>query len=135
MDFTVASIDRTLIERAICNLIENALKYAPDASVRIGFTHRSDGNVYIRVTDNGPGISPDDLSLVAHGVGLGLHITNRIIIGHMGRMTVSVGENGGTTILIRLPYDRELTKNNIEAARTANLDPPTAPASDPENAS
>ncbi len=147
VDFTVASIDRTLIERAICNLIENARKYAPDASVRIGFTHRSDGNVYIRVTDNGPGISPDDLSLVAdafyrgnrsgstHGVGLGLHITNRIIIGHMGRMTVSVGENGGTTILIRLPYDRELTKNNIEAARTTNLDPPTAPACDPENAS
>jgi hypothetical protein len=53
----------------------------------------------------------------------------------MGRMTVSVGENGGTTILIRLPYDRELTKNNIEAARTTNLDPPTAPACDPENAS
>ena len=140
-DFTVIRIDRTLIERALSNLIENARKYAPNASVRIGFTHRSDGNVYIRVTDNGPGISQDDLALASeafyrgntsgstHGVGLGLHITNRIINAHRGRMTISVGETGGTTILIRLPYDRELTNNNIEAARTDNLDPPAMPVS------
>ncbi|WP_404426276.1 ATP-binding protein [Thalassospira australica] len=140
-DFTVAMIDRTLIERALSNLIENARKYAPDASVRIGFTHRSDGYVYIRVTDNGPGISQDDLAMVSeafyrgntsgstHGVGLGLHITNRIISAHRGRMTISVGEKGGTTVLIRLPYDRELTNNNIEAAQTSDLDPPAMPGS------
>lgn len=155
-DFVVAGIDRTLIERAICNLIENARKYAPNASLRIGLRRRSDGNAYIRVTDNGPGIAHDDLSLVSdafyrgntsgstHGVGLGLHITNRIITGHMGSMTISVGENGGTTILIRLPYDRGLTKNSIEAARDTSLDPPATPVTpvipitpgaDPESAS
>ncbi|OSQ47939.1 sensor histidine kinase [Thalassospira alkalitolerans] len=137
---TIINIDRTLIERALSNLIENARKYAPKAYVRIGFNHRSDGFVYIRVVDNGPGIPPDDLAMVSdafyrgttsgttHGVGLGLHITNRIVAAHQGRMSVSVGEKGGTTILIRLPYDRTLTNNTIAAAHT-DINPPPATAS------
>jgi signal transduction histidine kinase len=125
-DVAIVEIDRILMERALINLIENARKYAPGAAVWISAERAANGYVYIRVVDEGPGIAADDLqnvlnafyrgrgSIKTQGVGLGLHLTNRIIDAHDGSLSVSVGEEGGTTILIKLPYDRDLTvlKNN-----------------------
>ncbi|NIY75916.1 hypothetical protein HED22_09695 [Thalassospira sp. HF15] len=125
-DVAVVEIDRILMERALLNLIENARKYAPGAAVWISAERSANGYVYIRVVDEGPGIAADDLQNVLNafyrgrdatktqGVGLGLHLTNRIIEAHDGSLSVSVGEEGGTTVLIKLPYDRDLTvlKNN-----------------------
>ncbi|MDG4719196.1 MULTISPECIES: sensor histidine kinase [Thalassospira] len=120
-DFAIVDIDRILLERAIINLIENARKYARGAPVWIASTRSANGYVYIRVVDEGPGIPADELgkvqnafyrgkdSSVTQGVGLGLHITSRIIEAHNGTMSVSVGEHGGTTILLKLPYNQEAT--------------------------
>jgi len=129
-DVVVAEIDRILMERALINLIENARKYAPGAAVWISAERAANGYVYIRVVDEGPGIATDDLqnvfnafyrgkeSIKTQGVGLGLHLTKRIIEAHEGSLSVSVGEEGGTTILIKLPYDRDMTvlKNNENRA-------------------
>ena len=124
VDFAVVDIDRILFERAIINLIENARKYAPGAPVWIACNRASNGFVYIRVIDDGPGIPLDDLSRVSsafyrgqdagvtQGVGLGLHITNRIIEAHNGSMSISVGENAGTTVMIKIPYNRKETVQN-----------------------
>lgn len=120
-EFAVVDIDRILLERAIVNLIENARKYAPGAPVWVACNRSANGFVYIRVVDEGPGIPSEDLSKVLNafyrgkessvtqGVGLGLHITNRIILAHGGTMAISVGERGGTTVLLKLPYNLDET--------------------------
>ncbi len=120
-DVAIVDIDRILMERAFLNLIENARKHAPGAAVWISAERSSNGYVYIRVVDEGPGIAADDLQNVLNafyrgreatktqGVGLGLHLTHKIIEAHDGSLSVSVGEDGGTTVLIKLPYDRDKT--------------------------
>ncbi|MBC07863.1 MAG: hypothetical protein CMO10_16410 [Thalassospira sp.] len=132
-DTAIVEIDRILMERAMLNLIENARKYAPGAAVWISAEREANGYVYIRVVDEGPGIAADDLQNVLHafyrgkdatktqGVGLGLHLTNRIIEAHDGSLSVSVGEEGGTTILIKLPYDRDKTVLRANENRTRSL--------------
>ena len=130
-DVAVVEIDRILMERALLNLIENARKYAPGAAMWISAERSADGYVYIRVIDEGPGIATDELQNVMNafyrgrdaakiqGVGLGLHLTNRIIEAHDGLLSLSVGEEGGTTVLIKLPYDRDLTVLKNNEKRTA----------------
>lgn len=120
-DFAIIDINHILLERAIINLIENARKYAPGAPVWVDCTRSANGYVYIRVIDEGPGIPADELgkvqnafyrgreSSVTQGVGLGLHITSRIIEAHHGSMWINVGEHGGTTILLKLPYHQKAT--------------------------
>lgn len=120
-EFAIVEVDRILLERAIVNLIENARKYAPGSPVWIACNRAANGFVYIRVLDEGPGIPPEDLSnvlnafyrgresSVTQGVGLGLHITNQIVEAHEGTLSVSVGERGGTTILLKIPYNHEAT--------------------------
>jgi signal transduction histidine kinase len=132
-DVAIVEIDRILMERAIVNLIENARKYAPGAAVWISAERKANGYVYIRVVDEGPGIAEDDLQNVVNafyrgkdaartqGVGLGLHLTNRIIEAHQGSLSISVGEEGGTTILIKLPYHRDKTVLHTNEHRTRNL--------------
>lgn len=120
-EFAIVDIDRILLERAIVNLIENARKYAPGAAVWIACNRSANGYVYIRVVDEGPGIAAEDLSNVLNafyrgreaaktqGVGLGLHLTRRIVEAHDGSLSVNVGEKGGTTILIKLPFNKDAT--------------------------
>jgi signal transduction histidine kinase len=119
---TVAWCDGRRIERVLCNIMGNALKYTS--------AYRTDGNGQIRmevaqeaawsvcrVTDNGPGIAAEDLvklgerfqraerSIVGEGgTGLGLHFCKGVLEAGGGelRMT-SEGLGCGATITIRLP--------------------------------
>ncbi|MBX2830371.1 MAG: sensor histidine kinase [Rhodospirillales bacterium] len=140
-EFAIVEIDRILLERAMHNLIENARKYAPGASVWVACNRSANGYVYIRVVDDGPGIPPEDLnkvsnafyrgkdSAVTQGVGLGLHITNRIIEAHKGTMSVSVGERGGTTVLLKLPYNHDATvQKTNEVFPGLSRKPPSKPS-------
>ncbi len=122
---TAINADPILLKLAIGNVIENARKYAPNSPILIDCNHRGDGYAYIRVVDHGPGMTDDDLSQVSiafyrgkssdgtRGVGLGLHIANRILEAHHGSITLSVAERGGTTVVFKLPLDRDATIHNI----------------------
>ncbi|RCK48616.1 hypothetical protein TH25_13405 [Thalassospira profundimaris] len=122
---TAINADPTLLKLAIVNIIENARKYAPNSPILMDCNHRGDGYAYIRVVDHGPGMSDEDLSQVSmafyrgktsdgtRGVGLGLHIANRILEAHNGSITLSVAERGGTTVVFKLPLDRDATIHNI----------------------
>jgi len=107
------SIDRQKIERAVLNLISNAMKYTPPGgtiSLRVERTERS---VMIRVIDDGEGIEPATLSGVFErsenrelpgdprwGIGLGLRIVRDIARLHGGTVLLHSSPRKGTTAIL-----------------------------------
>jgi two-component system phosphate regulon sensor histidine kinase PhoR len=109
--------DHDLIEMALSNLMENAVKYSNvPAKVHVNIS-QNDGNAIIQVQDAGIGIPKEDLSRIferfyrvdkAHsrkvgGSGLGLSIVETIIKKHFGTITVESELGQGSTFTITLP--------------------------------
>lgn len=94
------------IDRALSNLIDNAVMASPQgASVRVG-SGLSNGWAWLGVQDEGPGLPEDD-----DRVGLGLSIVTQIAEGHGGALASFLGSEGvGTTMVIWLPADRSATE-------------------------
>ncbi|MHB1417285.1 MAG: PAS domain-containing protein, partial [Chloroflexota bacterium] len=92
--------DPERLERAVVNLVTNALKYAPEETPVAVRLERADGEVVISVSDQGPGIPPEDQSRLferyyrsetgrkGEGLGLGLYISRLIVEAHGGRIWV-----------------------------------------------
>jgi signal transduction histidine kinase len=113
---TMCDSDR--IREAIDNLISNAIKYSPiGGKISVLVTHDED-NAIIRITDEGAGLSPEDLGRLfgrfqrlsakptagESSTGLGLSIVKRIIDMHGGEVTAaSPGPGQGSTFTITLP--------------------------------
>jgi signal transduction histidine kinase len=105
--------DRGELKRALANLIDNALKHAPGRSRVELATHRIDGWVYATVTDEGPGIPPEEQHRVFDrfyradrtraGNGLGLAIVRQIAESHGGAVRVTSTPGVGTSFELRLP--------------------------------
>jgi len=108
--------DAPLLERALSNLVDNALKYTPEGG-RVRVTAGSDSSqVFLTVEDNGMGIPDSDLPRVFErfyrvdksrsrdlGVtGLGLSIVKHIIQLHGGTISVRSAVGTGSTFTIRL---------------------------------
>lgn len=110
--------DIAMIERALSNLIENALKYSPAKNEVVISVEKEYQNIIITITDSGYGISEKELSHIFErfyrgeqenkksitGTGLGLSIVKEIITLHKGRIEVFSTINSGTTFKIYLPY-------------------------------
>lgn len=109
--------DYDLIEMALMNLMQNAVKYSqPPAKVRVKI-EKSDVEVRIEVADQGIGISAEDLPRIFErfyrvdkarsrkvgGSGLGLSIVETVIKKHYGRIDVQSEPGKGTTFVITLP--------------------------------
>jgi two-component system sensor histidine kinase MprB len=99
------------LERAVSNLVDNALKWSPpDSLVRVTVTE--DG---VAVSDSGPGISDEDKPHVfdrfyrsteartTPGSGLGLAIVAKVVGQHGGTVYVEDAPGGGATVGFRLP--------------------------------
>jgi len=111
-------IDEQRIERVISNLISNAHKYSPKGGlIRIEIRREQEDQI-IRVVDEGPGISEDELEAVfspyyrgkladtspVQGSGLGLSIARYLTELHDGTLSVaSDGVQEGSTFVLRLP--------------------------------
>ena len=107
--------DIGLIERALDNLIDNALRHTPGGSaVRVRLARRA-GRVVLRVEDEGPGIPSRELPHLFErfhqvdctadadgGAGLGLAITRRIVDLHGGQLAVESEVDVGSTFRIEL---------------------------------
>lgn len=106
--------DPVLLERAVANLIDNALIHAhgPGLRVEVGCVA---GRVHVRVVDQGPGIRPEHRDTVFQpfqrlgdsdnrtGVGLGLAVARGFIEAVGGELDVEDTPGGGCTMVIRLP--------------------------------
>ncbi len=106
--------DRVELERAVGNLVENAVKYAGEgATVEIALTAET-GGCTLRIEDDGIGIAPEacdaiftpfvrgDETRKMQGTGLGLPITRQIIQLHGGTV-VCVPQERGTRFVVAMP--------------------------------
>lgn len=115
----VAPVNRPKLERAIHNLVTNAVKYSDEGStVRVVLTEVAD-ELRIAVADEGVGIPADDLPHIFErfhrggnvtgrigGLGLGLTSALRAVRAHGGQIGVASVEGQGTTFTIALPRRR-----------------------------
>jgi two-component system, OmpR family, sensor kinase len=105
-----------LLERALDNVIANAIKFSPmEGRVDISVVHRND-QVEVRVRDHGPGVPEEELGLLfrpffrgtnavhATGHGLGLAIVQRVVQVHGGDVIARNGEGGGLEVTMHLPF-------------------------------
>lgn len=115
-------------ERAIEELVENAVKHTgPSPTVEVS-VERVPNAVEIHIADDGPGLSDQEQAVFStgvetpliHGSGLGLWVVHWIVSSHGGSTAVSVNEDG-TTMTISLPHgpdvDHDETVAEIQRAR------------------
>ena len=113
----VAKINAPLLEQAVINLIDNAIKYSEaGATVRVTAA-REQSSAVIRVIDNGCGIAANHLprlferfyrvdkarSRELGGTGLGLAIVKHIMTAHQGSVQVESAVGRGSTFTLRFP--------------------------------
>ncbi len=113
----VARMDSSLMEQAVVNLVDNAIKYSDDkGSVEVG-AGREDGKILISVKDHGCGIPQEHLPRIFErfyrvdrarsrklgGTGLGLSIVKHIANVHGGRVEVESAVGKGSRFTIILP--------------------------------
>jgi len=131
-DLPILNIDANMVERAITNLVDNAVKYTPDGSQVIAGAKVDGKDFVIWVQDNGNGIGPEHLDklfdrhyrarLKEHarikGSGLGLFIVRSVAIQHGGRAKAESAEGQGSTFSIHLPLSGANLVGYDEAAQS-----------------
>ena len=111
--------DRDRLKQVIVNLIGNAINYTPKGGEIIVGLGKVTDRAQLTVTDNGPGISPEDMPHIferfyrgeksrtrqkdGKGFGLGLSIAYWIVRNHGGRIEVNSTVGQGTTFCVWLP--------------------------------
>ena len=115
-DLQPVRIDERAIEVAVSNLIDNALKYAPQGERILVAVYQSRKAVEVRVTDEGPGIPPDERKRIfdrfvraraatgrqVRGSGIGLALVKHIAEAHGGQVWVESAEPHGSTFVFAI---------------------------------
>lgn len=109
-------VDPDLIQEVILNLVENAIKYSPDGSAVVVSSREIGDQVFVTVTDAGPGIPAEEQakifdkfyrgighSLSTKGSGLGLYLVKYFVELHGGRVFVRSEPSKGTRFGFALP--------------------------------
>jgi signal transduction histidine kinase len=107
--------DPIRIERIINNILDNAAKYSPKGTdIKIS-VQQKDGCLLIAVSDQGPGLSPENQARLFEpfqrlpssenikGFGLGLIVCKRLVETHGGRIWVESEPGRGSTFFFTLP--------------------------------
>ncbi len=114
--------DSKRIIQVLENIIENAIKYAPNSPITIWLAENHE-NISIQIEDFGPGISEEHLEHIferfyrvpdndrsIRGSGLGLYICQQIILSHSGEISVRSEIGKGTKFMISLPIKRNMLR-------------------------
>ena len=119
-DLPLIRVDPVLVEQALVQIFDNAVKYSPPGSpINVGARAR-DGQMAVSVTDQGAGLTAAERSRIwdrfvrgerhaatTSGSGLGLWIASAFIAANGGKMNAaSEGPGRGTTLSIELPVAR-----------------------------
>lgn len=116
-DLPDINADPALLERALVNIVSNAVKFTPTNGVISVNAYRLNGDLAISITDSGTGIAEQDIDKLftkfyrtsaarenaVQGTGLGLSIVKAIVEEHDGSISVSSHLGEGTTFTILLP--------------------------------
>jgi two-component system heavy metal sensor histidine kinase CusS len=113
-------MDRVLLQRAVGNLVGNALRYTPSGGRIQIAAQQADGQLQVQVSDTGSGIAPEHLPHVfdrfyradrsraaGGGVGLGLAIVKSIASLHGGTVQIASHLGKGTTVTLRVPASED----------------------------
>jgi two-component system, OmpR family, sensor histidine kinase BaeS len=115
-DLPVVEVDQMRFAQVIGNLASNAVKYTPaggSVSVDAG---QEDGQVWVRFSDSGPGIPPDEQEniflpfyrsssgkRIKQGMGLGLSIARDLVTAHGGHISLESSLGAGSRFTVWLP--------------------------------
>ena len=139
-----ALADASSLRRALCGLIENAIKYTPDGGRIILSARLDNGEAAISVSDNGCGIDAADLPHIfekfyrghpsssfadssgddgpqAPGVGLGLYLARSLVHQFDGRIDVELAAGNGTTFTVYLPAVKKDSETKEEQANVETV--------------
>ena len=104
------------LKRVIKNLIQNALSFSPNSSEIIIRSELYNEKVKLLFTNKGSGISAEDLDLIFQkyycghskfrkaGTGLGLYLSQQIVLSHNGKIEVDSSKEEETTFILTLPF-------------------------------
>jgi two-component system heavy metal sensor histidine kinase CusS len=113
----VAELDRTLVQRAVGNLVSNAVAHTPPGGSVVLATNAEAATIRIEVSDTGAGIPAEALpkvfdrffrvdqsrSQASGGTGLGLAIVQSIMLLHGGNVEIASQLGRGTRVTLRMP--------------------------------
>jgi PAS domain S-box-containing protein len=142
--------DRQRLLQILLNLLDNAIKYnRPGGQVTLSADVLPDDRVRFQVSDNGPGIAPENLSKLflpfsrldaerqgIEGTGLGLVLSQRLALAMNGSLTVESQLGQGSTFLVELPLapyvpseGGDNASSSLQNEVSTASDPPTETAS------
>lgn len=113
--------DSRRLTQVLANLLSNAIKFTSDGgTVILSASREDDGGVKIRVSDNGIGMSAEEVTRAQErfgqvetalnrsheGTGLGLPLSRDLVESHGGKMVIESTPGQGTTVTVRFPADK-----------------------------
>lgn len=122
-----AVVDAAAVQQALVNLLDNALKHAPEGSaVTVGLEATPAGS-RLSVADSGPGIPASEHARIfdrfhrlgselrreTEGVGIGLSIVKHIVEGHGGSVRVDSAPGRGARFLLDLPREQPVPRKAV----------------------
>ncbi|SNS34165.1 His Kinase A (phospho-acceptor) domain-containing protein [Noviherbaspirillum humi] len=125
--------DAVLVERVLCNLLENAAKYTPAGSHVTITAEKWDNDLRVAVLDTGPGLPTGQKQDIFEkfvrgnresalpGVGLGLAICRTIIEAHKGTIHAYNVPKSGACVVFTLPLENPPALPDIEASEDLGL--------------
>lgn len=118
-DALIVWANEALLRTALLNLIHNACKYSPDQRAHVRVIFHPDGAHIIEVSDNGPGIPPEEIALIfepfyrsprhrtdVKGTGIGLSLVHNILQLHRIGLQVKQAPSGGAVFQLQFPAVR-----------------------------
>lgn len=110
-----------LLKTALVNLIDNGCKYNPDRKVRVKLTFSPEGDTIVEVSDNGPGIPEEEISMIfnafyrsastssVRGSGIGLSLVESILKLHNISLEIRSKVGEGTSFILKFPGNPPVT--------------------------
>ncbi|MCK6577665.1 MAG: ATP-binding protein [Anaerolineae bacterium] len=128
-DVPIINADANMLERALLNLVDNAIKYTPNGGKTTIRVFRDENRIVVSVIDTGLGIAQEDQKklFLRHsrinreefkrikGTGLGLFIVRNVALRHGGEAWVQSELNAGSTFSFYIPLDGQNLVVNSES--------------------